>query len=74
MLVLGRRSGRSVSGNPAGADTHERVLTLGGQPSESEPVALLLFSKTTTDVQKRERLFMITPKIVPSALSLAAKQ
>ncbi len=58
-----------------GFNSEQNVRQKDGVPVlGSVPLLGLLFSKTTTDVQKRERLFLITPKIVPSALALAAKQ
>ena len=69
--VVGENASLLIGGFNSEQNVHQKdgVPVLG-----SVPLLGLLFSKTTTDVQKRERLFLITPKIVPSALSLAAKE
>jgi type III secretion protein C len=58
-----------------GFNSEQNIRQKDGVPGLSSiPVLGMFFSKTTNDVEKRERLFMITPKIVPSVVSMAAAQ
>ena len=67
--VVGENASLLIGGFNSERSIHQKdgVPVLG-----SVPVLGALFSKTKTDVQKRERLFLITPKIVPSVVSVAA--
>ncbi len=58
-----------------GFDTERNLRQKDAVPGLGEVPALgLLFGKKRDEVQKRERLFLITPKIVPSPVLAAANR